>query len=83
MKLSRIVKSAYRRAVKAGFIGSLKQWADQRSDEHTDQWFTHKAEQSKQSSRRGHHVVHTQQHSRSVSNTLASNVLMRDGGGRS
>lgn len=82
MKLSRIIKSAYRRAVKAGFKGSLKQWADNQNDGHTDQWFANKSEQRKASTRVGFNNVHAQQHARSMQHCAGKGtpVYVREGG---
>lgn len=78
---SRIVKSAYRNAVKAGFKGSLKQWAKTQVDNNClphmhdcAQWIENKNAQRQTSANRranrGHADVHEMQRVRSFANTL-------------
>lgn len=90
MSPSQIVKSAY----PAGFPGSLKDFAravladrnyNPEVRDACKTWLANKAAQRQQarqcarSARRGHVVVHEQQHARSVVNSLAGSMPMRGG----
>lgn len=95
MKSSRIVKSAYRRAVKAGFSGSLKDFANSEYslpiEDAADAWLANKAKQRKPSRNRkavhGHTSVHDIAVVRSERTASGSSIGLRGevrahGGGR-
>lgn len=88
MKPSRIVKSAWQRAVKAGFKGSLKQWARFQTNnvlsDHAHacvQWQAGKDKQRKRSVTRranaGHGDVHATSDVRSTRHSNGSNLGLR------
>lgn len=63
MQLNRIVKSAYARARKAGYIGSLKQFARSGDCPLAVSWLARKSEQRRSSATRravlNHNIVYT------------------------
>lgn len=82
MKPSRIIKSAYRRACKAGYKGSLKAYARISLDNDAcARWLNNKAKQRRPGANRrankGHAIVHNMAGVRSMQHTHRGNIVLR------